>query len=90
MQSLLVSCPGVNLLELRSHDLAACASEVFKMATSCSPPLNNYMVFNDTAGIYTYEFEAERRVNTILYFKDCCYGYCYRRIAPRVQSNQSR
>ena len=45
--------------------IAACATEVFKMATSCSPPLNNYMVFNDTDGIYTYDFEAERRVGTI-------------------------
>lgn len=40
---------------------AACATEVFKMATSCSQPLSNYMVFNDTEGIYTYHFEAERK-----------------------------
>ncbi|XP_065901241.1 NEDD8-activating enzyme E1 catalytic subunit-like [Dysidea avara] len=40
---------------------AACTSEVFKMATSCSPPLSNYMVFNDTDGVYTYSFEAEKR-----------------------------
>nr|XP_002128360.1 NEDD8-activating enzyme E1 catalytic subunit [Ciona intestinalis] len=39
---------------------AACANEVFKLATSCSIPLNNYMVFNDTNGVYTYTFEAER------------------------------
>ena len=45
--------------------LAACATEVFKMATSCSPPLNNYMMFNDTEGVYTYDFEAERRVGII-------------------------
>ncbi|RUS88358.1 hypothetical protein EGW08_003870 [Elysia chlorotica] len=39
---------------------AACATEVFKIATSCCLPLNNYMNFNDTNGVYTYTFEAER------------------------------
>lgn len=29
---------------------------------SCCNPLNNYMVFNDTDGLYTYTFEAERKV----------------------------
>ena len=29
---------------------AACASEVFKLASSCAPKLDNYMVFNDTDG----------------------------------------
>ncbi|XP_031565141.1 NEDD8-activating enzyme E1 catalytic subunit-like [Actinia tenebrosa] len=40
---------------------AACALEVFKLATSCCNPLNNYMVFNDTQGLYTYTFEAEKK-----------------------------
>lgn len=40
---------------------AACATEVFKIATSCCLPLNNYMNFNDTEGIYTYTFEAEKK-----------------------------
>lgn len=40
---------------------AACATEVFKVATSCSASLNNYMNFNDTDGIYTYTFEAEKK-----------------------------
>ncbi|XP_077533996.1 ubiquitin-like activating enzyme 3 isoform X2 [Haemaphysalis longicornis] len=39
---------------------AVCVNEVFKLATSCCSPLNNYVVFNDTDGIYTYTFEAER------------------------------
>ncbi|XP_064460974.1 NEDD8-activating enzyme E1 catalytic subunit-like [Ornithodoros turicata] len=39
---------------------AVCANEVFKIATSCSNPLNNYVVFNDTNGLYTYTFEAEK------------------------------
>ncbi|GAB6029902.1 NEDD8-activating protein uba3 [Chamberlinius hualienensis] len=38
---------------------AACANEVFKLATSCCCPLSNYMVINDTDGIYTYTFEAQ-------------------------------
>lgn len=40
---------------------AACATEVLKIATSCCAPLNNYMNFSDTDGIYTYSFEAERK-----------------------------
>ncbi|GFR69695.1 NEDD8-activating enzyme E1 catalytic subunit [Elysia marginata] len=39
---------------------ASCATETFKIATSCCLPLNNYMNFNDTNGVYTYTFEAER------------------------------
>jgi ubiquitin-activating enzyme E1 C len=44
---------------------AACATEVFKMATSCCSPLNNYMVFNDAEGIYTYVYEQERNPNCL-------------------------
>ena len=40
---------------------AACVTEVFKIATSCCESLNNYMVFNDSDGIYTYTYEAERK-----------------------------
>ncbi len=39
---------------------AACALEVFKVATSSADPLNNYMVYNDSEGIYTYAYEAEK------------------------------
>ena len=39
---------------------ATCAMEVFKVATSCANPLQNYMVFNDSDGIYTYAYEAAR------------------------------
>ncbi|XP_078517600.1 NEDD8-activating enzyme E1 catalytic subunit isoform X1 [Lissotriton helveticus] len=42
---------------------AACATEVFKIATSAYIPLNNYFVFNDVDGLYTYTFEAERKDN---------------------------
>lgn len=42
---------------------AVCASEVFKLATSCCTPLNNFMVFNDIDGIYTYAYEAEKKDN---------------------------
>lgn len=44
---------------------AACATEVFKLATSAYDPLNNYMVFNDIDGIYTYTFEAEKKDNCL-------------------------
>ncbi|XP_057379438.1 NEDD8-activating enzyme E1 catalytic subunit-like [Daphnia carinata] len=44
---------------------AACALEVFKLASSCAPKLDNYMVFNDTDGIYTYTYAAERNENCV-------------------------
>uniref|UniRef100_A0A8C5D307 NEDD8-activating enzyme E1 catalytic subunit n=1 Tax=Gouania willdenowi TaxID=441366 RepID=A0A8C5D307_GOUWI len=42
---------------------AACSLEVFKIASSAYIPLNNYLVFNDVDGLYTYTFEAERKEN---------------------------
>ena len=44
---------------------AACSNEVFKIASSCCIPLNNYMVFNDSDGVYTYTFEAQRKENCV-------------------------
>ena len=41
---------------------AACAMEVFKLASSCcANHLQNYMVFNDSCGIYTYAYEPEKK-----------------------------
>ena len=42
---------------------AVCTMEVFKVATSCANPLQNYMVFNDSDSIYTYAYEAEKNEN---------------------------
>ena len=42
-----------------------CATEVFKLATSCSQLLNNYVVLNKSQGIYTYVFEAERKLDCL-------------------------
>uniref|UniRef100_A0A3B3YT13 NEDD8-activating enzyme E1 catalytic subunit n=1 Tax=Poecilia mexicana TaxID=48701 RepID=A0A3B3YT13_9TELE len=47
----------------KTFNSSACATEVFKIATSAYIPLNNYMVFNDVDGLYTYTFEAERKEN---------------------------
>lgn len=44
---------------------AACATEIFKMATSCFAHINNNMVFNDSDAIYTYIFEAERKTDCL-------------------------
>lgn len=44
---------------------AACTTEVFKIATSCYEALNNYLVFNDIDGIYTYKYEAEKKDNCL-------------------------
>ncbi|XP_054163061.1 NEDD8-activating enzyme E1 catalytic subunit-like [Oppia nitens] len=40
---------------------AACATEAFKIVTSCAPHMKNNMIFNDTDGIYTYTYEAEKK-----------------------------
>uniref|UniRef100_A0AAY4E9X1 NEDD8-activating enzyme E1 catalytic subunit n=1 Tax=Denticeps clupeoides TaxID=299321 RepID=A0AAY4E9X1_9TELE len=42
---------------------SACATEAFKIATSAYVTLNNYLVFSDVDGLYTYTFEAERKEN---------------------------
>jgi len=39
---------------------ATMALETFKVVTSCANPLQNYMVFNQADGIYTYAYEASR------------------------------
>lgn len=51
---------------------ACCATEVFKIATSCCVPLNNYMVLNVVDGIYTYTYEAERYCFQSSLFSKCC------------------
>lgn len=40
---------------------AACVTEVFKIATECYSVMDNYMVFNDLDGIYTYTYNAEKK-----------------------------
>jgi ubiquitin-activating enzyme E1 C len=40
---------------------AACANEAFKVATSCSPYLNNYMMYNGSSSVYTYTFTYEKK-----------------------------
>ncbi|XP_063227579.1 NEDD8-activating enzyme E1 catalytic subunit [Bacillus rossius redtenbacheri] len=45
---------------------AACTTEAFKLATRCFLPLDNYMVFNDVDGIYTYTYEAERKEDCLV------------------------
>nr|XP_032512717.1 NEDD8-activating enzyme E1 catalytic subunit [Danaus plexippus plexippus] len=44
---------------------AACATEVFKLASSCCINMNNYMVLNMSDGLYTYTFNAERRQDCV-------------------------
>ena len=45
---------------------AACATEVFKISTSCAPYMNNYMVINDTEGIYSFTYAPEKKDNCIV------------------------
>ena len=43
-------------------------SQHFPYDTSCSKPLQNYMVFNDTDGVYTFAFEAEKNASFNNYY----------------------
>ena len=45
---------------------AACSMEAFKLATTCFTNLNNYAVFSDLDGVYTYSFESERKEDCIV------------------------
>ncbi|KAJ6028175.1 hypothetical protein N7540_003751 [Penicillium herquei] len=42
---------------------ASTTSEVFKIATSCNPYLENYMMYAGEEGVYTYTFEAEKKAD---------------------------
>jgi len=35
--------------------------ETIKVLTACYAPIQNYMIFNDSQGVYTYVFEAEKK-----------------------------
>jgi len=40
---------------------AACATEVFKIVSATGNALSNYVVFNDSDGVYTHTFEVEKK-----------------------------
>jgi ubiquitin-activating enzyme E1 C len=40
---------------------AACCNEAFKIATSCNPYLDNYMMYTGNDSVYTYTFEHRKK-----------------------------
>ncbi|KAI9607035.1 hypothetical protein KEM48_001637 [Puccinia striiformis f. sp. tritici PST-130] len=40
---------------------ASCCNEAFKIATTCAPYLQNYMMYNGNESIYTYTFEHQKK-----------------------------
>ncbi|MCJ1291320.1 hypothetical protein MMC34_002863 [Xylographa carneopallida] len=40
---------------------ASCCNEAFKIATSCNPYLDNYMMYSGDEGIYTYTFTHDKK-----------------------------
>jgi len=42
---------------------ASCCNEALKIATTCAPYLENYMMYIGTDAVYTYTFEHEKRAN---------------------------
>lgn len=55
-----------NVYVLLCFDLAQLFKDEHFFHYSAYIPLNNYLVFNDVDGLYTYTFEAERKVSIIL------------------------
>lgn len=45
---------------------ATCAMEAFKLITSSVKPMNNYQILNLSSEIYTYVFEAEKKVDCLV------------------------
>jgi ubiquitin-activating enzyme E1 C len=45
---------------------ATCATEAFKLITSCVKPMNNFQILNLSSGIYSYVFEAERNEDCLV------------------------
>lgn len=45
---------------------ALCVTEALKLATSSYPHLNNYMMFNNCDGVYTFNFESEKQENCLV------------------------
>lgn len=41
--------------------VASCCNEAFKVATTCAPYLDNYMMYVGTDGIFSYTFKHEQR-----------------------------
>ena len=61
--TLICQCSGLDCFDTAC--LGTTGSLIFYTSfftCSCSKPLQNYMVFNDTEGVYTYTFEAEKKV----------------------------
>ena len=61
------------------HRLAMCwegtvSDDPRLLCGSCCAPLNNYMNFNDTEGVYTYTFEAQKRVSSSWQQSSCFWG----------------
>lgn len=40
---------------------AACCNEAFKIATSCNPYLDNYMMYTGNDSVYTYTFQHQKK-----------------------------
>ncbi|KAF8469014.1 putative NEDD8 activating enzyme [Kalaharituber pfeilii] len=40
---------------------ASCCNEALKIATTCNPYLNNYMMYTGNEAVYTYTFEHQRK-----------------------------
>ncbi|CAB3379519.1 Hypothetical predicted protein [Cloeon dipterum] len=45
---------------------AVCANEVFKLATGVCKPLNDYVVLNQSDGVYTFAFANEKREDCLV------------------------
>eukprot|EP00127_Corallochytrium_limacisporum_P007341 Clim_evm28s247 gene=Clim_evmTU28s247 len=49
---------------------AVIAHEVFKLAMSCCLPMNNYLMYNGSSGVYCFTFEYERNPDCLVCGKE--------------------
>lgn len=52
-----LTCLPICRMKITKHHVVFCSAYI---------PLNNYLVFNDVDGLYTYTFEAQRKVCRVL------------------------
>ena len=54
----------INLLNLNSA--AQCSTEAFKLATTCYRNMEDYTMFTQTEGVYSYTFQCEKKEDCLI------------------------
>ncbi|QSL64183.1 hypothetical protein MERGE_000338 [Pneumocystis wakefieldiae] len=63
---------------------ASCCNEAFKIATTCNPYINNYMMYTGTDSVYTYTFQFQKKPNCQV----CGYLAIVYEVNPKITLNE--